>query len=160
MQLAFYFDQTRCIGCYTCTVACKNWHDIPAGPANWQCDYNSGLPCAWGAIPALRALADGRAALLLEALQLADEEHGPDPETEYARSAAYAILGAANYLARFDGASTIRRYPGDSPIFLSSMSTMMCGSSSGAPSRILIRGGSRSTIVPSVALMRLVEPAL
>ena len=36
MQLAFYFDQTRCIGCYTCTVACKDWHDIPAGPANWR----------------------------------------------------------------------------------------------------------------------------
>jgi len=36
MQLAFYFDQTRCIGCYTCTVACKNWHDVPAGPANWR----------------------------------------------------------------------------------------------------------------------------
>lgn len=35
MQLAFYFDQTRCTGCYTCVVACKDWHDIPAGPANW-----------------------------------------------------------------------------------------------------------------------------
>lgn len=36
MQLAFYFDQTRCIGCYTCVVACKDWHDIPAGPASWR----------------------------------------------------------------------------------------------------------------------------
>ncbi len=35
MQLAFYFDQTRCTGCFTCAVACKDWHDIPAGPANW-----------------------------------------------------------------------------------------------------------------------------
>jgi len=35
MQLGFYFDQTRCIGCYTCSVACKDWNDIPAGPANW-----------------------------------------------------------------------------------------------------------------------------
>ena len=34
-QLGYYFDQTRCTGCYTCTVACKDWHDIPAGPANW-----------------------------------------------------------------------------------------------------------------------------
>ena len=34
MQLGFYFDQTRCIGCYTCVVACKDWHDIPAGPVN------------------------------------------------------------------------------------------------------------------------------
>jgi anaerobic dimethyl sulfoxide reductase subunit B (iron-sulfur subunit) len=36
MQLAFYFDQTRCIGCYTCVVACKDWHDVPAGPASWR----------------------------------------------------------------------------------------------------------------------------
>ena len=35
MQLGFYFDQTRCTGCFTCSVACKDWHDIPAGPANW-----------------------------------------------------------------------------------------------------------------------------
>ncbi|MBI4303992.1 MAG: FAD-dependent oxidoreductase [Chloroflexi bacterium] len=36
MQRAFYFDQTRCIGCFTCCVACKDWHDIPAGPAHWR----------------------------------------------------------------------------------------------------------------------------
>ncbi len=36
MQLAFYFDQTRCTGCYTCVVACKDWHDVPAGPASWM----------------------------------------------------------------------------------------------------------------------------
>ncbi|MEW6142883.1 MAG: 4Fe-4S dicluster domain-containing protein [Chloroflexota bacterium] len=36
MQIGFYFDQTRCTGCYTCTVACKDWHDIPAGPASWM----------------------------------------------------------------------------------------------------------------------------
>ena len=36
MQLAFYFDQTRCIGCYTCVVACKDWYDVPAGPASWR----------------------------------------------------------------------------------------------------------------------------
>ncbi|MFC2066615.1 4Fe-4S dicluster domain-containing protein [Chloroflexota bacterium] len=35
MQIGFYFDQTRCIGCYTCVVACKDWHDVPAGPASW-----------------------------------------------------------------------------------------------------------------------------
>jgi anaerobic dimethyl sulfoxide reductase subunit B (iron-sulfur subunit) len=27
-QLGFYFDQTRCTGCFTCLVACKDWHDI------------------------------------------------------------------------------------------------------------------------------------
>ncbi|MFH1123536.1 MAG: FAD-dependent oxidoreductase [Pseudomonadota bacterium] len=36
MQLGFYFDQTRCIGCHTCAVACKDWNDIPAGPAHWR----------------------------------------------------------------------------------------------------------------------------
>ena len=36
MQLGFYFDQTRCIGCFTCCVACKDWNDIPTGPAHWR----------------------------------------------------------------------------------------------------------------------------
>jgi len=35
-QMGFYFDQTRCTGCYTCTVACKDWHDLSAGPVNWM----------------------------------------------------------------------------------------------------------------------------
>jgi anaerobic dimethyl sulfoxide reductase subunit B (iron-sulfur subunit) len=34
--MGFYFDQTRCTGCYTCVVACKDWHDVPAGPASWR----------------------------------------------------------------------------------------------------------------------------
>lgn len=36
MQTGFYFDQTRCTGCYTCVIACKDWHDVPAGPASWM----------------------------------------------------------------------------------------------------------------------------
>ena len=36
MQTGFYFDQTRCTGCYACVVACEDWHDIPAGPAKWM----------------------------------------------------------------------------------------------------------------------------
>ncbi len=36
MQLYFYFDQTRCVGCETCVVACKDWNDVPAGPASWR----------------------------------------------------------------------------------------------------------------------------
>jgi len=36
MQKGFYFDQTRCIGCFTCIVACKDWHDVPAGPASYR----------------------------------------------------------------------------------------------------------------------------
>jgi anaerobic dimethyl sulfoxide reductase subunit B (iron-sulfur subunit) len=35
MQIGFYFDQTRCTGCGTCRVACKDWHNIPAGSENW-----------------------------------------------------------------------------------------------------------------------------
>ncbi len=35
MQMGFFFDQTRCTGCFTCNVACKDWHDIPADSANW-----------------------------------------------------------------------------------------------------------------------------
>ncbi len=36
MQVGFYFDQTRCIGCFTCVVACKDWNDVAAGPASWK----------------------------------------------------------------------------------------------------------------------------
>jgi len=35
-QWGFYFDQSRCVGCYACSVACKDWHDIEAGPVNWR----------------------------------------------------------------------------------------------------------------------------
>jgi len=36
MQLGFYFDQTRCTGCYACAVACKDWNDISAGLVHWR----------------------------------------------------------------------------------------------------------------------------
>lgn len=36
MQIGFYFDQTRCTGCFTCVVACKDWNNIEAGPASWR----------------------------------------------------------------------------------------------------------------------------
>ena len=36
MQVGFYFDQTRCTGCFTCIVACKDWNDVDAGPASWR----------------------------------------------------------------------------------------------------------------------------
>lgn len=35
-QWGFYFDQSRCVGCYACSVACKDWHNIPAGPVAWR----------------------------------------------------------------------------------------------------------------------------
>jgi heterodisulfide reductase subunit A2 len=35
-QMGFYCDQTSCMGCAACVIACKQWHDIPAGPASWM----------------------------------------------------------------------------------------------------------------------------
>ena len=31
MQYGFIIDQTACIGCHACTVACKTEHDVPLG---------------------------------------------------------------------------------------------------------------------------------
>jgi anaerobic dimethyl sulfoxide reductase subunit B (iron-sulfur subunit) len=36
MQIGFYFNQSRCTGCYTCTIACKDWHDIRDGSVHWR----------------------------------------------------------------------------------------------------------------------------
>jgi anaerobic dimethyl sulfoxide reductase subunit B (iron-sulfur subunit) len=35
-QMAFYFDQNRCIGCYTCSVACKDWNNITSELISWR----------------------------------------------------------------------------------------------------------------------------
>lgn len=35
MQYGFYINGNRCMGCFACVVACKDWHDVPAGPASW-----------------------------------------------------------------------------------------------------------------------------
>ncbi len=29
-QMGIYFDQSRCTGCFTCVIACKDWYDTPA----------------------------------------------------------------------------------------------------------------------------------
>jgi len=34
-QYAFFFDQSRCTGCRDCSVACKNWHQLPPGPLTY-----------------------------------------------------------------------------------------------------------------------------
>jgi len=34
-QYGFFFDQSRCIACETCTVACKEWNLLPTGPTKW-----------------------------------------------------------------------------------------------------------------------------
>ncbi len=36
IQLGFYFDQTRCMSCNACTVACKDWNQVAPGPVAWR----------------------------------------------------------------------------------------------------------------------------
>ncbi len=36
MQIGFYFDQSRCTGCYSCAIACKDWHDIKDDFVQWR----------------------------------------------------------------------------------------------------------------------------
>lgn len=35
MQMGFYFNQELCTHCCACVVACKDWHDVPPGPASY-----------------------------------------------------------------------------------------------------------------------------
>ena len=28
MQIGFYYDQSRCMGCYACIGACRSWHEL------------------------------------------------------------------------------------------------------------------------------------
>jgi anaerobic dimethyl sulfoxide reductase subunit B (iron-sulfur subunit) len=35
-QWGFYFDQSRCVGCHACSIACKDWHDVDAGSVQWR----------------------------------------------------------------------------------------------------------------------------
>ena len=44
LQYTFVFDQTRCIGCKNCLVACKTWNKIGPGPVAWRKheEYESG----------------------------------------------------------------------------------------------------------------------
>lgn len=36
MQISFYFDQSRCICCHTCNIACRDWHNIQDVKVNWR----------------------------------------------------------------------------------------------------------------------------
>lgn len=36
VQIAFYFDQTRCSTCSTCTVVCKDWQGVAPGPVAYR----------------------------------------------------------------------------------------------------------------------------
>ncbi len=35
-QIGFYFDQTRCSGCLTCILACKQWHSTEQDVMHWR----------------------------------------------------------------------------------------------------------------------------
>lgn len=36
MQTGFYFDQSRCTGCYACVIACRDKHDIRDTTVSWR----------------------------------------------------------------------------------------------------------------------------
>lgn len=38
-QYGFFFDQSRCIGCSACVVACEQWHNISPGAIKWMRVY-------------------------------------------------------------------------------------------------------------------------
>lgn len=38
-QYGFFIDQSRCIGCNSCTVSCMQWHDIQPGIVKWMRVY-------------------------------------------------------------------------------------------------------------------------
>ncbi len=39
MRRAFFFDQSRCMACNACTVACKDWNQVNPGPVRWRTQY-------------------------------------------------------------------------------------------------------------------------
>ena len=39
-QYAFYFDQSRCYGCQTCSVTCKDWNFLAPGAEKWMTVYD------------------------------------------------------------------------------------------------------------------------
>ncbi|MFC2059178.1 4Fe-4S dicluster domain-containing protein [Chloroflexota bacterium] len=44
-QYGFFFDQSRCSGCRTCAVACKNWNALPPGPLKYLRIYEYEKGC-------------------------------------------------------------------------------------------------------------------
>lgn len=38
-QYGFFIDQSRCIGCHSCSVSCMQWHNIPPGTIKWMRVY-------------------------------------------------------------------------------------------------------------------------
>ena len=46
-QWAFYYNQSRCIGCRACELACKNWNDEKRGDAKINVDSVSNFKAAY-----------------------------------------------------------------------------------------------------------------
>lgn len=44
-QHGFFFDQSRCTGCQTCSVACKSFHALPPGPLKYLRIYQYEKGC-------------------------------------------------------------------------------------------------------------------
>jgi anaerobic dimethyl sulfoxide reductase subunit B (iron-sulfur subunit) len=36
MRRTFVFDQSRCLGCKRCIIACKDWNQVNPGPVKWR----------------------------------------------------------------------------------------------------------------------------
>jgi anaerobic dimethyl sulfoxide reductase subunit B (iron-sulfur subunit) len=36
MQFGFFFNQSRCSGCFTCVIACKQWHSVGREVMSWR----------------------------------------------------------------------------------------------------------------------------
>jgi len=50
MQLGFYFDQSRCTGCYACVIACRDWHNI----TDTSIELRKVIPLEQGTYPDVR----------------------------------------------------------------------------------------------------------
>jgi formate dehydrogenase beta subunit len=50
MQYGYFYDQSRCTGCRTCTMACESWHDLAEGPEKYLRVYEYEK----GAFPSVR----------------------------------------------------------------------------------------------------------
>ncbi len=49
MRMAFFFDQSRCIGCNTCTVACKDYYNVNPGAVSYRKHWTNEVEGSEGA---------------------------------------------------------------------------------------------------------------
>jgi anaerobic dimethyl sulfoxide reductase subunit B (iron-sulfur subunit) len=38
-QHGFFYDQSRCYGCHSCAISCKDYNGLAPGPEKWMCVY-------------------------------------------------------------------------------------------------------------------------